>query len=202
MDICHKHTPVSRFLLTGLIILVLFQFASLRQTSATVILYLTLEELVQRAELIVIGRCEEKTSEWGVEREKIYTYITIAPERCLKGSECPPLVKIRLLGGRVGDMALTVPGTPRFQKYERVFLFLRRTPAFFYHVIGLSQGKFTIIRKGKNNALFVKRNLSNLELLKKRDNKFYIEERNEPEREWIFENFIKEIKSHLRSKQS
>lgn len=196
-----KHYPVSRFLLTVLLILVLFQTAALRQTSATIVLYLTLEELVQRADLIVIGRCEEKRSDWGVGGEKIYTYVKLAPEQCLKGNPCPSVVEIRQLGGSVGDIALSVPGTPRFHKNERVILFLSRSTAFFYQVIGLSQGKFSIFRKEGNSILFAKRDLNSVEFLKKSDNQFYIEKSNERQKEWILENFIQEIESYLGSKQ-
>jgi hypothetical protein len=187
--------------LAGLFILVLLQVSIPRSSLATVVSYLSSEDLVHRADLIVIGSCVEKTSEWGAKSERIFTYVRITPEKCLKGGRCPSEVIVRQVGGRVGALALTIPGTPKFEPSEKVILFLKETPSAFYQVIGLSQGKFTIIHKGKSGKSYVKRDLRDLKFAKKMGNDVFIEEANNRESESTLEDFIKEIKSYLLPEQ-
>jgi len=168
-----------------------------REASGTVILALTLEDLARQADIIVLGKCESIYSEWGSERKDIFTYVTVIPEQCLKGNECPPELLIRQLGGRVDNIGLNVPGTPQFHLNERVLLFLKMTSPSQYHVVGLSQGKYGVFTNAKDGKSYVKRDLSNITLVKKRDEHFYTEKAKAENGQVDLESFIEEIKYYL-----
>lgn len=195
-----KHRLIVLFLLPGLLGLALSQLIAHREASATIVLYLTLEDLAQQADLIVQGRSKKITSAWDAERKRIFTYITIVSERCFKVTKCPPQIKIRQMGGVVDDVVMTIAGTPSFHQNERVLLFLKETSTSGYQILGMSQGKFSIIRSGEKGGAYVKRDLSRLKLLKKKGSVFYSEDQNQPERRVDLESFIKEIESYSRSR--
>jgi len=177
--------------------LALCQLGTQKEASGSVVLAMTLEDLARQADIILLGKCERIYSEWGPERKDIFTYIAIIPEQCLKGKECPPQVIIRQLGGRVDNIALTVPGTPRFHLDERVLVFLQMTSASQYIVIGLSQGKYGVVTDAKDGKSYVTRDLNNLSLVKKRDEDFYIKKANSENEKVVLETFIEEIRSYL-----
>jgi hypothetical protein len=158
---------------------------------------LTLEDLTRQADIIVLGKCESIYSEWGPERKDIFTYVTITPEQCLKGNECPQKLLIRQLGGRVDNIGLNVPGTPQFHLNEKVLVFLQMTSSSYYHLIGLSQGKYDVSINLKDGRSYVKRDLSNITLVKKRDEHFYTEKAKAENEPVTLESFIEEIKSYL-----
>jgi hypothetical protein len=193
-----KYYPASKFLLTGLLILVLFQFTALRRTSATMVVSLTIQDLVQQADLIVLGRCQEMNSAWNADRSRILTFVSVVPERCFKGVECPSPILVFHLGGTVDNVAMNVTGTPKFSEGERVFLFLKRSSATYYRVLGLAQGKFSVIKKGK--TVYVKRNLTELTLVKKNGGNFQFEQLREPEKEVELETFIRSVNVYLAEK--
>ena len=192
----HKYHLVLRLLVLYLLIITFCQFAGKRQIPAAVVLSLTLQDLVQQADLIVFGRCEEMISAWGAKRRRIFTDITVAPERCLKAGDCPARVKIRQLGGRVDNNSTKISGAPEFHKGERVILFLKRSFATCYQVLGLSQGKFSVIRRG--DRFYVKRNLRGLTLVKKGGGGFQLDYQNGLKGEINLHRFISRVESYLR----
>jgi len=184
-----------RLLFSILLLLAFCQLDANREASATIVVSLSFEELIRQADLIVLGRCEDTLSAWDTERKKIFTYITIVPERCLKGSECPLRIYIRQLGGVVDNLAMTITGSPSFSPNERVVLFLRRSNTPYYQVLGMSQGKFSVIQRAPVEKPYVKRDLKHLTFLKKRNGEFHLKDQNGPEQEIDLETFIKEIES-------
>jgi len=192
----HKYHLVLRLLLLYLLIITFCQFEGKRQVSAAVVLSLTLQDLVQQADLIVFGRCEEMISAWGAKRRRIFTNITVAPERCLKPCNCPSRITIRQLGGTVDDFSIKIAGAPEFQKGERVILFLKTSATTFYQVLGMSQGKFSIIRKGV--SYYVMRNLRGLTLVKKGGGGFQLDYQDGLKGEINLHRFISRVESYLR----
>lgn len=194
----YRNQIIPRALISFLLIIAISCIYTLQQASATVVLSLTLQELVQQADQIVLGECEKMTSAWDDERKRIFTQVTVLTEQCLKGGECPPRIRIRTLGGTVGNIAMNVTGTSRFHEGERVFLFLKGSSGRFYQVLGLSQGKFSILSRGSRS--FVRRDMSGLTRAKKRDGKFLFE-RAEQSEEVDLQTFISTIQFFLREKQ-
>jgi hypothetical protein len=129
----------------GLFCILLFAVtAPVQCVLATTVQPLSEEELVEQAETIFLGKCVSIKSEWNEEGTRIYTYITVAPERPLKGGIVPQQVTIRQLGGEVGDIGMRVEGTSVFEEGEETLLFLERGHKGFHRVLGLNQGKFSI----------------------------------------------------------
>lgn len=192
----HKYHLVLRLLVLYLLIITFCQFAGKRQVSAAVVLSLTLEELVKQADLVVLGSCQETISAWDAEKKRIFTHIRVAIERCLKPCNCPSRITIRQLGGTVDDFSTKIAGAPEFQKGERVILFLKTSPTTFYQVLGMSQGKFSMIRKGA--SYYVMRNLRGLTLVKKGGGGFQLDYQDGLKGEINLHRFISRVESYLR----
>ena len=174
-----------------------WQFVHKNQASASIVVPMTLKDLTEQADLIVLGISSETTSVWDSDRKNIVTYITLVPERCFKVTECPAPIRIRQLGGTVEGVTMTVAGAPKFYENERLILFLENTPSSFYRVIGLSQGKFSVIYSENEGKNYVIRDLRHLKFLKRRDKEFRIQEFTALEAEVSLEDFLEKIRSHL-----
>jgi hypothetical protein len=126
--------------------------------------HLTNRDLAEHAELIVIGQCVDTKITW-IERN-LYTLAVVDVRETLKGDQ-NVTVTVAVPGGvdanRRFPVAMSYPGAPRLSPREEVFLFL--TPAAeitgAYAVIGVSQGKFSIMQDEHGTAL-VSRNLTGL----------------------------------------
>jgi len=112
------------------------------------------EQLTHEADLILVGKVKSMRSQWNSERTLIHTYATVSISKYVKKSSqvhwwdesMEKEVVVRILGGEVDSLRLTVSDTPEFEEGEEVFLFLRiRTDGEpFLKVAGLFQGKYTI----------------------------------------------------------
>jgi hypothetical protein len=164
---------------------------------ASTVLSLGLQELVQRSELIVLGICEEMSSTWNKDRNAVFSYIRVIPEKCLKGSHFPTKITIEQLGGIVDNVSMTVVGEARFVEGERVILMLRKSSETCYRIIGLSQGKFSVIRRG--DAFYVQRNLRELTLVKQENGEIRLHKGPAREKEIDLDTFIRKIEFYLRN---
>ena len=111
---------------------------------ATMVKTLSEDDMVNKAEKIIIGTCKSVRSEWNPEGTKIVTYITIIPKDSLKSDETAEEIIIKQPGGEVGEVGMIVHGTSVFEQGEEVFLFLKRGSQQVHRVVGLSQGKYSI----------------------------------------------------------
>lgn len=98
---------------------------------------LDLDELSSRAERVVIG--EVLATRYDATGAGIWTVATIRVTETLRGRP-EPVVEVRVPGGRVNDMELTVAGAPRLIEGYQVLLFLDGE-----HVVGLGQGAFVVL---------------------------------------------------------
>jgi hypothetical protein len=104
---------------------------------ATLMRMMDLAELTTRADQIVVGDVVSQESAWDSGHRNIYTTIEINVRESWKGtSPADGKIRIRQLGGTVGDIEMTVHGMAKFEPGERSLLFLRQT-----QVVGWSQGK-------------------------------------------------------------
>jgi len=128
------------------------------EASATVIQQLTIEEMADRADAIVLGRHLESKSMW-VGR-MLVTRVTVAVSELLKG-EAQSMVTVEILGGvdrnRKVPIAMTVPGAPRIHSGEDVILFLSRIAAPAgageYEIVGFSQGKLSVVEDAQGRQV-------------------------------------------------
>jgi len=111
--------------------------AALPVAMATVMRAMELSELTASADQIVVGDVVATESAWDSGHRNIYSTIDINVQESWKG-ETPGdgRIRIRQLGGTVGDIEMTVYGMARFTPGERALLFLRQA-----RVVGMGQGK-------------------------------------------------------------
>jgi hypothetical protein len=112
------------FLLTA--VAITFGGASLATADTTVAW--SIEELSAFSTLVVRGRVLSVDEHWDASVRAIYTYVTIERRETWKGSAPSPLLVVKLLGGRVGEMELRIHGTPAFAVGEDVALWLEVRP--------------------------------------------------------------------------
>ncbi len=134
---------------------------------ATTVVKLTVQDLTRKSDSIVMARVEDEVSSWDASHKEIYTYTTLRVLEPVKGMKGQTTITLRQIGGTVDNIASIVPGMPSFRKGEEVVLFLTRKDAAGYPwVMGLQQGKYTIVTD-KNGAKMVRNDLSGTELLSK-----------------------------------
>jgi hypothetical protein len=110
---------------------------------ATTVARLNLEQLVQRADLIVQGHVETVYSQWDEERRLVFTYISIRVDEPLKG-ERRQSVLIRQVGGTVGTIQMSIAGAPQFKSGEMAIVFLKHQDDRTFQVVGMNQGLYKI----------------------------------------------------------
>jgi hypothetical protein len=121
--------------------------------ASSVGLPLSVPEMAARADVIVVGVVVGMLSAWDATANVINTVVDVRPEEVLKGASGTRVLRLRHLGGRVGDAAAVVAGAPTFVSGERVLLFLAGDPQGELAVVGLSQGKFTVTQDAAGRSV-------------------------------------------------
>lgn len=106
---------------------------------------LSLEQLTQDADVIILGTVECVDSE--LVTGKIFSFATISVNSKIKGEleATQDRIVVRFLGGTVGDIAMKVEDSPDYKQGEKVLIFLKKIPNQPYcRTLGSSQGKFLI----------------------------------------------------------
>ncbi len=122
----------------------------------------SMQEMVERSSLILIGQCLETRSEW-VER-RLITRATVSVTEFLKGA-APETVTVTLPGGidsnRRFPIAMNYAGAPQMSPQESVVLFLTDNGEVenSYAVMGFSAGKFSVVEDSAGEK-FVARDLT------------------------------------------
>jgi hypothetical protein len=110
----------------------------------TTLLRMSLEQLSQRATLIVRAQCLSSASEW--DRGEIWTETSFRVEETWRGAAAGSQIQVRLIGGRAGNFTSSVSGVPRFRPGEDVVLFLEKSARGNFTVVSWDQGTFRIAR--------------------------------------------------------
>jgi hypothetical protein len=138
--------------------------------AATVVLRVTPRELADKADLVVEGRVAAVDVRWDDDRTCINTYVTFTVERSLKGNG-PGSVVITVPGGKVGDEEVRVEGTAQFARDEEAVVFLWKSPAGEWGVLGEGQGKFRLTKDAKTGRRMAANSLRGLCLVVRGDPK-------------------------------
>lgn len=107
----------------------------------TTLAHMSVAKLTHVSTLILRARCVENSAAW--DAGEIWTFSTYEPTEVWKGST-PSRVRVRLLGGRVGNLTSNVSGIPRFRTGEDVVLFLVPATRGDFSVVSWVQGTFRI----------------------------------------------------------
>ncbi len=104
---------------------------------ASVVVPLSLTQLVEAADIVVDGTVDEVRSIEGP--EGLERMVLVRVTAAWKGTVDGP-VYVRLAGGRMGRTETRVTGVPRVEPGDRLVWFLARHPRGGYAVLGLHQG--------------------------------------------------------------
>jgi hypothetical protein len=103
---------------------------------------LSLPQLIQGAETIVLGTVTHQVSAWNATHTTIHTDVVLEVEEAMKGAVGPE-VTFRIAGGEVGDIGMRTSTHPTFRIGEQVIVFLHAEGSTA-ELFGLQQGKFTV----------------------------------------------------------
>jgi len=140
----------------------LMLFAAFPVFSTTVEKF-TLDDLVQKSGRIIVGKCISRESRWNDRNTLILTTARFAVSEPLKGAN-DGFVNVVTVGGTLDGITQTVSGMPVFEPEEEVLLFLEPSKNGHWQPLGLSQGKFRILRNRQTGEEEVVHSLSGLEL--------------------------------------
>jgi hypothetical protein len=114
---------------------------SARRVGATTIVLPDDEQLIEKSEIVAIGRVLQVGP---VDRGRgIWTEVQIAVETLLKGQLDTSTLVVHDVGGAIGDRMTVVFGAPDFAIGERVLVFATATPRGEFQTTDLFVGKFT-----------------------------------------------------------
>jgi hypothetical protein len=126
--------------------------AGLCAVSASAATYLPISDgdLARRAPLIVRGRVlSQATSLDTVDgRQLPFTLTTVQVLETIQGQAAGATIALRLPGGRVGDMAWAIPGTPTFVANQEVLLLMRPAEGRegVYHLTEFGLSRFDLVQ--------------------------------------------------------
>jgi len=107
----------------------------------SLVMALTLDELVWRADRVVVAEVLDVRSSWDERREQIRSRVDLRIVEAWKGGmPADYRISVEETGGTVDGITMRVIGAPRFVRGERSVLFLRG-PAAAARVVGMAQGK-------------------------------------------------------------
>ncbi len=107
----------------------------------TTLAHMSVAKLTHVSALILRARSVENSRAW--DAGEIWTFTTYEPTEVWKGS-APSRIRVRLLGGRIGNLTSNVSGVPRFRSGEDVVLFLAPATRGDFSVVSWVQGTFRI----------------------------------------------------------
>ncbi|MDR2877011.1 MAG: hypothetical protein LBV36_03085 [Chromatiales bacterium] len=115
-------------------------------SSALTVEAVDFDQLVARAEVIVIGTVRDTRSALGADGQTIYTWADLVDLDVLKGDVPEAVYRLRVPGGVLGDAAQIYPGMPVLKRGERYVLFVRGHLQQFIPFVGAFQGVYSIRR--------------------------------------------------------
>jgi hypothetical protein len=121
--------------------------AAARPASSTTVLAPTFDELVLRAESVIVARVVATRSAWVESRSgrSIVTDVTVSIEQTIKGPAHAER-SFEFLGGTVGDDTLRVAGMPQFRVGDRDVLFINEAGRPASPLVGFMYGRFRIVQ--------------------------------------------------------
>jgi len=143
----HPMQPPARLAVLAALILATGLIVS-RPADATVIPWLSLEEMTGRAEVIVYGEVRSTEGGWSDDHRIIVTRVTVAVDRAVKGGPRAS-VRFEVPGGRADGQTMIASGAPVFRAGERVVVLLEtagRGAATHLSVVGWNLGAMEVMR--------------------------------------------------------
>jgi matrixin len=136
-------------------------------TKATTVVMLSDNELIENSRFIITGTVRSVISAWDDSRTAIWTYVEVRPDRMLKGNLSGHKIVLKQLGGIAGLSGLRVYGQAKFERGQKILLFLNTGPDGTLRVAHLSMGLFQIVEENGTGEQIVTREVeaSEVEIL-------------------------------------
>ncbi len=111
--------------------------------NATSVVPPTFEEMVDRADMVFVGKVIGSNAAWRTvgTNQVIFTQVEFEAQEVLKG-KAGKAVTLQFLGGTVGDVTLEVADVPKFGAGDHVLLFVEGNGVQFCPLVGVFHGKF------------------------------------------------------------
>lgn len=140
------------------------------QAQATVAVLMTLDEMVELSELVVVGQPVERYSRWEElgGSKRIVTYTKVVVDESVQG-KADSEIWVRTLGGRVDKIGQAVAGEADLKLGETSLVFLARAGDDQIVVTGMAQGHFPL--EVKDDELILRSSPDTGTLLKRKDGK-------------------------------
>ena len=150
----------------------LLSLLAARPAWASMALALDLEQLVAKADHIVVAAAVGQKSRWD-RYGHIVTDVTLSVKEGLKGAfDAGDRISVTVLGGTIGDLAMRVPGEASFKPGGSAIVFLREVSSLGeLRVVGMSQGvlplkqepdRLVVLPAGQGQALVRKNDQGDL----------------------------------------
>jgi hypothetical protein len=117
----------------------------LSRAEATIILEMSLNQIVGSSDMIFLGQAVKAESRWTADKRHIVTDTTFKVIESYQGATAGQMVVVRHLGGVVDRIGMRVSGTPSFSSREPVVLFTEKRGNARY-VVGMRQGAFHVFK--------------------------------------------------------
>ena len=111
---------------------------------ASTVIRMDLAALSRGADLVVLGAGRSATVRWNAEKTRIYTDTVVAVEQTVKGAAVKEVV-VRQLGGEIDGLGMIASGVLHLNPGEEVVLFLGPDQDGYRRILGLWQGRFTVL---------------------------------------------------------
>ncbi len=125
---------------------------AVRSGQATTMVPVDADELVDAAGLIFTGTAVHHEVVLSQDGRFPFTFVTFRVEETFKGRVQHQELTLRFHGGRVGDEAVVVLGTPEFAPGERYLLFVADNGTSRFPVVGWRQGQYRFDREPRSGA--------------------------------------------------
>ena len=114
--------------------------------------------LVSQADYVVRGVVTAIEPEWREAAGKpfIASKVTVEVREIIRGNPPSPLV-LDMVGGKIGDVELSVDGAPKFNVGDEDILFIKDNRKTFSPLVAVMYGRFPILRDAKTGETFAVR---------------------------------------------
>lgn len=113
------------------------------RVDATVLVPADLTELARDATVIARGEVVATEARWTEGRRTIETVVTMETESYMKG-QLGRTLQFSVPGGVLGRLRNLVLGAPRFERGQRVIVFLKANGPEVPYIVGLNQGVYRV----------------------------------------------------------
>jgi hypothetical protein len=113
-------------------------------SKATTVRRLTLTEIRDAADTIVLGTVENSWSAWNDQGTMIQTHYRIHVEQVLRGPKQEPSLIVSFGGGATGSTSMDIAGMPQLDRGKRYLLFLYLGKPYLSPIVGFRQGIFEV----------------------------------------------------------